>query len=458
MTQVNARRTGTDERDPIARRCGQCYPLPAMQSVLNAIAALLGLTALFGYLNHRFLHLPQTIGLALIALVASIAALVLDHFLPTLDIRAGLTGAVERLDFSHALIDGMLGLLLFAGGLHVDLGDLRAQRAAIASMATVGLLLSTFVTGLAVWALFGVLGVELPLVYALLFGALISPTDPVAVLGILKSVRVPRTLEAKIAGESLFNDGVGVVVFTIIAGIAAGEMHGGGAAPGAGAVLSLFAAEAGGGIALGLLTGLVAFLAMRSIDEYVLEVIITLALVMVTYQLAAYAHVSGPVAVVVAGLLIGNHGTRLAMSSTTREHLIGFWRLVDEILNAVLFLLIGVEVLVIPLQPPLLLAAALAIPVVLGARLVSVAVPLGLLSPLREFTRGAVRVLTWGGLRGGISVALALSLPASPERNVVLTTCYVVVVFSIVVQGLTIGPLVRRIVPAAPGTNSGAES
>lgn len=423
-----------------------------MEPVLNAIAVLLGLAATFGYLNYRFLRLPQPIGLVVIALLASLAALALDALAPALGIASGLRGAVGEIRFSEALMEGMLSFLLFAGALHVDLGDLASRRWAIATMATVGVLISTFLVGFGAWGAFALIGLSMPFIYCLLFGALISPTDPVAVLGILKTVRVPRSLEAKIAGESLFNDGIGIVVFTIIAAIAFGDGHGGGGVPGVGEVALLFLREAGGGAALGLLTGFIAFYAMRSIDEYVLEVIISLALVVVTYRVAHAVHFSGPIAVVVAGLLIGNHGTRLAMSETTRVHLTSFWRLIDEILNAVLFLLIGVELLIVPTETVYIWAALLAIPLVLAARFISVGLPITVLGTFREFTRGAVPVLTWGGIRGGISVALALSLPESVERNAILTVCYGVVIFSIIGQGLTIGPLVRRIVPDGEDT------
>ncbi len=419
-----------------------------MESVLNIIAVLLGLAAIFGYLNHRFLKLPQTIGLVVIALLASLAALGLDALAPSLGIGQDLRAVVAGVDFSKTLMHGLLSFLLFAGALHVDLGDLRQRVFAIATMATLGVLISTFLVGASAWAIFQVLGFDIPFLYCLVFGALISPTDPVAVLGILKTVRVPRSLEAKIAGESLFNDGVGIVIFIIVAALALGGGEHGAAALGVGGVIELFLREAVGGAVLGLGAGLIAFYLMRSIDERNLEVIITLALVTVTYQIATALGLSGPIAVVVAGLLVGNHGVRLAMSNATRVHLTTFWELVDEILNAVLFLLIGLEVLLIPTDISLLWAALLTIPVVLASRLVSVSIPITILSTFREFTRGAIPVLTWGGIRGGISVALVLSLPVSPERSVILAATYGVVLFSIIVQGLTIGALVKRVVPA----------
>jgi CPA1 family monovalent cation:H+ antiporter len=294
------------------------------------------------------------------------------------------------------------------------------------------------------WLVFRLVGLDLPLAYCLVFGALISPTDPVAVLGILKTTRVPASLEAKIAGESLFNDGIGVVVFTVMLGIAA---HTGDLGPAS--ITLLFLQEALGGALLGLATGLLVYYAMRQVDEYSLEIILSLTLVTVTYQLALALHLSGPIAVVVAGLLIGNHGARFAMSERTRNHLLNFWTVLDEILNALLFVLIGLEVVLIPTETPYLVAALLAIPIALAARFASVGLPVLALGTFREFSRGAVRVLTWGGLRGGISVALALSLPESEAKGPILAATYAVVVFSIVVQGLTIGPLARRIVTPA---------
>jgi len=315
-------------------------------------------------------------------------------------------------------------------------------------MATGGLLLSTGLIGGGIWLAFDLLNIGLPFIYCLLFGALISPTDPVAVLGILKTAKVPAGLEAKIAGESLFNDGVGVVVFVILLAMATSNgAEGHGASLDALGIAILFLQEAVGGAVLGLAAGAIAFWALRSIDEYNLEVIITLALVTVTYEVAFLLHTSGPIAIVVAGLLIGNHGNRLAMSETTRGHLTSFWTLIDEILNAVLFLLIGLEVVVISTTLSLMWVSLIAIPLVLGARFVAVAVPIGLLGLWRDFTKGAIPVLTWGGLRGGISVALALSLPSGAEKDAIVTVCYAVVVFSILVQGLTIGRLVAWVVP-----------
>ena len=414
-----------------------------MEHLTRDIATLLGLAAIIGYINHRFLHLPRTIGLVLIAMTASLIALGIDALIPGWGVGPGFRAVLVDIDFSDTLMQGMLGFLLFAGALHVDLGHLAKRGWAIAALATGGLLVSTGIVGVGIWFVFNLTGLNIPLIYCLLFGALISPTDPVAVLGILKTVKVPASLEAKIAGESLFNDGVGVVIFVILLAMATS----GGNALTLGDITFLFLREALGGAALGLAAGAVAFWALRSIDEYNLEVIITLALVTVTYEVAHMLHTSGPIAVVVSGLLIGNHGTRLAMSETTRAHLTNFWTLIDEILNAVLFLLIGLEVIIISTTPGLMWVSLIAIPLVLGARFVAVAVPIGVFGLFRDFTKGAIPVLTWGGLRGGISVALALSLPNGDEKDAIVTVCYTVVVFSILVQGLTIGKLVQRVVP-----------
>ena len=414
-----------------------------MEHLTRDIATLLGLAAIIGYINHRFLHLPRTIGLVLIAMAASLIAIGIDALIPGWGVGPGFRAVLVDIDFSDTLMQGMLGFLLFAGALHVDLGHLAKRGWAIAALATGGLLVSTGIVGVGIWFVFNLTGLNIPLIYCLLFGALISPTDPVAVLGILKTVKVPASLEAKIAGESLFNDGVGVVIFVILLAMATS----GGNALTLGDISFLFLREALGGAALGLAAGALAFWALRSIDEYNLEVIITLALVTVTYEVAHMLHTSGPIAVVVSGLLIGNHGTRLAMSETTRAHLTNFWTLIDEILNAVLFLLIGLEVIIISTTPGLMWVSLIAIPLVLGARFVAVAVPIGVFGLFRDFTKGAIPVLTWGGLRGGISVALALSLPNGDEKDAIVTVCYTVVVFSILVQGLTIGKLVQRVVP-----------
>jgi CPA1 family monovalent cation:H+ antiporter len=309
----------------------------------------------------------------------------------------------------------------------------------IATLATVGVVSATAITGLLAWWLFALVGLELPLIWCLVFGALIAPTDPIAVLGILKSAGAPKTLETKITGESLFNDGVAVVVFLLLAGIATG-----GTEATVGGALWLFLQEAVGGTLFGLAVGALAYWMLKSVDNYQVEVLITLALTTGGYALAELLHLSAPIAIVVAGLLIGNQGRLLAMSDKTREHLDTFWELVDEILNAVLFVLIGLEVLVLTVSTEYLTAGLLAIPLVLFARFVSVGLPVGVMRRYRSFSPKVVQLLTWGGLRGGISVALALSLPVGETRDALVSITYAVVVFSILVQGLTIGPLVRH--------------
>jgi CPA1 family monovalent cation:H+ antiporter len=415
-----------------------------MTALLNLAAVLLVLAAGFGYLNHRWLKLPHTIGLVVIALVASMVILAIDLIAPGLGFRATVRGAVQRIDFPDVLMKGMLSFLLFAGALHVDLSELARRKWAIGTMASLGVVISTAIVGYAVYALSGMLGLGVPLAYCLVFGALISPTDPIAVLGILKTIDVPPSLEAKIAGESLFNDGVGIVVFIILLAIAVGSE--GGAPMTALDIAELFALEAVGGAALGLASGFIAYRAIGTIDEHNLEVLITLALVTGTYSLATALHVSGPIAVVVAGLLIGNHGREYAMSELTRDHLFKFWSLTDEVLNSVLFLIIGFEVLALTITGEIILATIMAIPVVLAARFCAVSIPVSVLSSRREFTKGSIPVLTWGGLRGGISVALALSLPAFAQKDLILAMTYGVVIFSIVVQGLTVEKVLRRVI------------
>jgi CPA1 family monovalent cation:H+ antiporter len=375
------------------------------------------------------------------ALAASGSLIVLDLIVPSSNVKEVVAAAVGQIDFFEALMNGMLAFLLFAGALHVDLGLLREKKWVIGIMATFGVLISTFIVGAGFWAAARMLGLDMPFIWALVFGALISPTDPVAVLSLLKSVRIPESLEVKIAGESLFNDGVGVVIFTILVALAAGGGHFDLAHAG-----EIFFTEAVGGAVIGLLAGFVTVRAMRAIDNYSVEILLTLALVTALYATAQRLHMSGPIAVVVAGLLIGNRGADTAMSEQTRTHLFQFWEVIDELLNSVLFLLIGLEVLVITIEPSLAGLAVLTIPLVLAARFVAVSVPITVLSLRETFTPGSIPVLTWGGVRGGISVALALSLPIVPEKAPIIVATYLVVIFSVIVQGLTIGPLVRRVV------------
>ncbi|MCB1161456.1 MAG: sodium:proton antiporter [Candidatus Krumholzibacteriia bacterium] len=420
-------------------------------SLFTVSAILLTLAALFGTLNSRWLKLNPAVGLLLISLTSSLGVMLIHWLWPGFALDASIRGFLRGIDFNAALMHGMLGFLLFAGALHADLDYFLQRRLSIGLLATVGLLISTALVGVMAKLLFGALGLEASWLACLVFGALISPTDPIAVMGTLKSLHAPPALEAKIAGESLFNDGVAVVVFTGL--VALIESHGGGASGGHGhggealgpmGLIWLFLREAGGGALLGLAAGYVTYRLMLAIDDYKVEVMLSLALVMGGYSLAGALHLSGPIAVVTAGIFIGNRGRALAMSETVADYLEKFWELLDEILNAVLFLLIGVEVLLLSFSARSALAGLACIAIVLLARLVSVALPIGLLRSRRIFNRGVVRILTWAGLRGGISVALALSLPPIPEKSLILTCTYVVVLFSILVQGMTVGRVLRR--------------
>jgi CPA1 family monovalent cation:H+ antiporter len=408
--------------------------------MLDVAAVCLVVTALFAWLNERFIRLPTTIGVMAIALVLSLGLAVLHGF----GLDQGLWGFeasfVRSIDFSRVLMEGMLSLLLFAGALHLNLKQLKRHRWPVGVLAVVGTAASTLAVGGAVWLVLPWLGLPLPLVWCLLFGALISPTDPIAVMGILKTAGAPRDLEAVIAGESLFNDGVGVVIFALLL-----DMLANGDAPAPQSVAELLAHEAGGGIAFGLVLGYLTYLLLKSIDHYGVEVLVTIAAVMGGSTLASRLHVSGPLAMVVAGLVVGNYGRSHAMSETTRRYVDLFWELLDDMLNAVLFLLIGLEAAVIAFAPQLLAAGVAAIALTLAARWVTVGWPVQFAGRHFGLPAGSGKVLTWGGLRGGISVALALSLPPGPARDTVLSLTYAVVVFSILGQGLTIGPLVRRV-------------
>jgi len=479
--------------------------------LLDVTAVLVTLAAILAYLNHRVLRLPTTVGLMLLALIHAVAVLGLGKvYPPALDWVQLLIGSI---DFNETLMHGMLGYLLFAGALHINLADLRQQKFVIALLATLGVLLTTAIVGSLTYLITHALGIEIRFIHCLIFGSVIAPTDPIAVLSIVKKLGAPKPLETKIAGESLFNDGVGVVVFIALMGIAGlGGGHGEpnvshvtdalasqvademiGHPPQEGEqghpspiqeelhqdvadtaqtaieysdIAKLFAFETGGGIAFGLALGLVAFVLLKSIDHYTTEILLSLAVVTGGYALAHKLHVSGPLAMVVAGLLIGNHGRTFAMSDKTREHLDTFWELVDELLNAVLFVLIGLEVLVLSFDGKYLLAGALAVPAALLARFIAVGSVVRVLGKIRkrQFTPHAVKVMTWGGLRGGISIAMALSFKDALSKhaaedaatgNALLTMTYVVVAFSILVGGLTMGPLLRRYGLAGQGQADG---
>ncbi|MCU6452979.1 sodium:proton antiporter [Sphingomonas sp. A2-49] len=409
----------------------------------DAAAILIVLAAVLGYFNYRFLKLPSSIGLTVMGAIASLLVVAIDRILPGADFARDIVRFIAGIDFHTTLMDGMLSFLLFAGALHVDWGEMRRGRWPILVLSTIGVALSTVLVGGGFLLLSRAIGFDVPAIWCLVFGALISPTDPVSVMGVLKHANVSPALEATVAGESLFNDGVGVVIFTILlasalSGEAFSVAHG----------VELFAVEAGGGVLLGLGIGWVAFRMMRSIDDYKVEVLISLAVVMGGYAIARPLHASGPVAMAVAGLIIGNAGVAHAMSETTRDYLHKFWDLIDDILNTVLFLLIGLEVVTIPGDLRLVVLGLAAIPLALAARSVSVLLPLRAIRPTHRYGRVAPVTLIWGGLRGGISIALALGLPDGPARSVILAATYVVVLFSVIVQGGTIKRVLERLTEA----------
>ena len=405
---------------------------------LQISSALIVLASAFAAINSIFLRLPSAIGILIVSLSASFCLLCIDLIWPSLGLLTIMHTAVEGFQFSSALLEGMLGLLLFAGALHVKLTDLKTNWRVVLLMATIGVALSTVVAGVGFSWITGA-----PLMIALVFGALISPTDPVAVLGVLRAANLKKSLETKIAGESLFNDGVGYVVFLVLVGIAfpVRDLHSDGLSD----AIKLFVQEAAGGALLGIVLGWATYKIMIKIDDYSVEVLLTLALAFGGYQLAIWLHVSAPIMAVCAGLLIGDELTSHAMSQKTRDYVDAFWKLIDEILNAILFLMIGLEVFAIAFSMGAVVAGVLSIGLSLLARFVAVVVPITLLRPFREFSKGIVPIMTWGGLKGGISVALALSLPDSEWKLLILTVTYIVVLFSIIVQGLTVAPLARRV-------------
>ncbi|NIY78927.1 sodium:proton antiporter [Celeribacter sp. HF31] len=414
-------------------------------TLLQITSLLIVLAGAFGAINYLFLKLPSSIGILVVALIASLAVIGLDVIYPASQVEETIRAEVLAFDFSDTLLEGMLGLLLFAGALHVKVSDLRAQWRPVFLMATLGVALSTAVVGAGFSWLTG-----MPLLIALTFGALISPTDPVAVLGVLRQASLPKSLETKIAGESLFNDGVGYVVYLVLVGLAfAGTGHGDthGSENAVEGALWLFAQEAIGGALLGLILGWLTFRVMRLIDDYALEVLITLGLAFGGYELAVALHVSAPIMAVCAGLLIGDVGARYGMSEETRRYVDAFWKMIDEILNALLFLMIGFEVFAIAFETSSVIAGLMAIVLALVARLTAVAIPVLMLKPFSDFSKGTIPIMTWGGLKGGISVALALSLPDSEWKPLILTATYIVVVFSIIVQGLTVAAVAKRVGP-----------
>lgn len=408
-------------------------------ALYNIFAVLTVLAALFGYVNHRFIKLPGTIGIMIISLLFSLLVILLGDLQPVL--FAEITRLIKSIDFYTILMKIMLSFLLFAGAIHLDGKSMKSQRTPILIFSTISTVISTFLIGAMLFGVCILLHFPVPFLYCLLFGALISPTDPIAVLAILRQAHIPASLETKISGESLFNDGVAVVIFlTIYEVVARGtaNLH-------PIDILWLFIRETGGGLLLGALLGYAGFLLLRSIDHYQVEVMITLAIVTGGYLLADRLNISGPLAMVVAGLITGSKSRVEVMSHITRDYIDKFWEMIDEFLNAILFLLIGLEMLILPFNKLYLLLGILSIPIALAARYLSVWLPISLLRSRTAFERNAIAILTWGGLRGGISVALALSIPSGMHGQLFISITYIIVLFSIIVQGLTIGKVARRL-------------
>ena len=400
---------------------------------------LIVLSAFFGYLNIKFIKLPDAIGLMLITILFTLAILGLSLFDDTLLLKE--KEFISQINFETVLLDIMLSFLLFAGALHTNFQQLKVQRKPILIFATLGTFISTFLTGIIVYYLLKLLSFNVDFIYCLLFGSLISPTDPIAVLGIMKKVGAPKQLETKIVGESLFNDGVGVVIFLTIYQIAKGGQD-----ISIINVSKLFLVEVGGGIGLGLAIGWLTYRLLKSIDDYAIEVILTLAAVMGGTLIAQHFHLSAPLAMVTAGLLVGNDTIRQSsMSELTEQYVDKFWELIDILLNTILFVMIGMEMLVLTFKVEYVLAGFLTIPILLLARYISLLLPIKIYAEKLNFVRKTNLIMTWGGLRGGISIALALSLTQAMERDLFLVITYVIVVFSIIVQGLTVGPLIKKI-------------
>ena len=408
-------------------------------TILEISAIFLSITALLTYVNHRFIGLPTTIGVMVISILLSIGAIFLGFlgFDQLIDYEVSL---LEQLDFTEVLLDGMLSMLLFAGALHVNISDLKRYKLPIGILAGLGTIVSALLIATALYFMLPLFDFGLPFLWCLLFGALISPTDPIAVMGILASAGAPKSIETVIAGESLFNDGIGVVIFVLLLGIlSSGDI------PTVNYVAHTLAVEAGGGVIFGLVLGAILYYLLKSIDSYQEEVLLTLAGVIGGYALASHWHLSGPLAMVMMGLMVGNRGRELAMSDKTRHYIDLFWELIDEILNAILFVLIGLEVVIIAYSGNLFIAGGLTIIIALLARLIVVGMTTKTFSRQLNLPTGAWKVLTWGGLRGGISVALVLQLPIGTERDILLALTYAVVIFSILVQGLSVGKVARSI-------------
>ncbi len=399
-----------------------------------SFSILIVLATIFEYINHRLLKLPSTIGIMVIAISVSVILIIFgDTLFPKTTNH--LHDLISSFDFTDVLMGAMLNFLLFAGGIHINIKDLKKQVAPVMILSTVGVVITTFAVAAGVYYLLPLIGVKIPFMYCLVFGALISPTDPVAVLSILKKANVSKSLETKVAGESLFNDGMAVVAFTVILQLAVGKdidltVEN---------IFMLLLKEAGGGILLGITLGYVASRAMRDINDYILSVLVTLSVVMGGYLIASSMHLSSPLTMVAAGLFMGNFNMKFKMKSETQDYLVKFWELIDEIMNAVLFLFIGFELLLIKNLDNYLLAGGICILIVLISRWISIFLPTKIMAKKNRFSPQTIKVLVWGGIRGGVSIALALSIPKNEYSDVIISITYCVVVFSIVVQGLTIG-------------------
>ncbi|HET8747964.1 MAG TPA: sodium:proton antiporter [Ramlibacter sp.] len=409
-------------------------------TVFQGIGLLFTLVAIFGYFNHRFVRLPDTLGITAVGLLVSVLATSVEALFPDVQVVRKAQALAAQIDFTDVVFHGLLSLLLFAGALHVDLAKLRKHRLAVLLLATVGVLISTAVVGVGFYFVARTFGFDISLLWCLAFGALISPTDPIAVLSVLKSAGAAPAVESKITGEALFNDGTAVVAFLTLVSLAAGHSE-----FSAAAVSTALAREVVGGVLVGLAVGYGASFLLRDLESYAVEILISLAMATGGYSLAEVLHVSAPLAVVIMGLVLGNHGAAKHMTEKTREHLYDFWHLLDELLNLVLFGLIGLEVIALAFNVRDVWLGIAAVPVVLVARLASVGIPLTVLRRFREASPHSVKIMTWGGLRGGISIALALSLPAFEGRDMIIGVTYVVVIFSLLVQATTLGAVVRRL-------------
>jgi CPA1 family monovalent cation:H+ antiporter len=399
-------------------------------TLLQLLAVLFSIASLSAWINKRYIKLPSAIGVMTVSLIFSLGIIFLGAC-GILDISFA-HAIVGSIDFKALVLHGMLAFLLFAGGLTVNLHDLASEKGPVAILSTVGVLISALITGATFWLGLQCLGMDISFLTALLLGTIIAPTDAVAVLGIMRKVGAPKSLETKVVGESLFNDGVGVVVFLAVASVAFGG------AISASDILVNLAVEMVGGASLGFLLGWLAYQILKTIDDYVVEILLTLSLASGGYALAELLHISAPICAVVAGLIIGNQGRELAMSERTREHLDTFWELIDELLNAILFVLVGLEILTLSIDPRYVVAGVVAIGAVLLGRFISVALPISVLRRYRAFSPHAIKILSWAGLKGGISIALALSLPDTHEHDLLLMCTYVVVLFSVLAQGSTL--------------------